>query len=143
MPYLLIYSFLDTKTYIEKNKLDTKTFRKKTDCQTSRKINSEHPKMLKHNITYSQKLWTKRMRKILTITQENWKWDFWSMVTARNMFMNHWKVNKVVRVNLLHEKDREQQDPNNISSILTYNRFLPNMTDVVLKTCCSHYPSNQ
>ena len=35
--------------------------------------------------------------------------------------------------NLLQQKDQEQQDPKRISSILTYSRFLPNLTAVVRK----------
>ena len=49
-------SFLDTEIYIKNNKLHTKIFRKKTDCQSFLNINSEHPKSLKNSITYSQAL---------------------------------------------------------------------------------------
>ena len=62
-------SFLDTEIYIKNNKLHTKIFRKKTDCQT---FNSEHPKSLKNSIPYSQPLQIKRIcstNKNLTITQ--------------------------------------------------------------------------
>ena len=41
------------------------------------------------------------------------------------------KVDKLVRDDLLQEKDQEQQDPKGISLILTYSRFLPNLTAVV------------
>ena len=53
-------SFLDTEIYIKNNKLHTKIFRKKTDCQTFLNINSEHPKSLKNSIPYSQALQVKR-----------------------------------------------------------------------------------
>ena len=46
------------------------------------------------------------------------------------------KVNKLVRDNLLQEKDRKQQDPKRIKRIqliLSYNRYLPNLTAVVRK----------
>ena len=43
------------------------------------------------------------------------------------------KVDKLVRVDLLQEKDQEQQDPKRIPLILTHNRFLPNLTAVVCK----------
>ena len=46
-------SLLDTQIYIKNNKLHTKIFRKKTDCQTFLNINSEHPKLLKNSIPYS------------------------------------------------------------------------------------------
>ena len=42
------------------------------------------------------------------------------------------KVDKLVRDDLLQEKD-EEQDPKGILLILTYNRFLPNLTAVVGK----------
>ena len=41
------------------------------------------------------------------------------------------KVDELVRDDLLQEKDQEQQDPKGISLILTYSRFLPNLTAVV------------
>ena len=40
------------------------------------------------------------------------------------------KVDKLVRDDLLQEKDQEQQDPKRIPLILTYSRFLPNLTAV-------------
>ena len=43
------------------------------------------------------------------------------------------KVNKLVRDNVLQEKDRNQQDPKPISLMLTRNPFLPNLTAVVRK----------
>ena len=43
------------------------------------------------------------------------------------------KVDKLVRDDLLQEKDQEQQDPKRIPLILTYSRFLPNLTAVVRK----------
>ena len=43
------------------------------------------------------------------------------------------KVDKLVRDDLLQEKDQEQQDPKGIPLILTYNRFLSNLTAVVCK----------
>ena len=43
------------------------------------------------------------------------------------------KLGKFVRVNLLQKRDREKQDPKRILSMLTYRRFVPNFTAVVLK----------
>ena len=37
----------------------------------------------------------------------------------------------LVRDDLLQEIDQEQQDPKGITLILTYSRFLPNLTAVV------------
>ena len=57
-------SFPDTEIYIKNNNLHTKIFRKKTDCQTFFKINSEHPKSLKNSIPYSQTFRIKRISSI-------------------------------------------------------------------------------
>ena len=43
------------------------------------------------------------------------------------------KVDELIRDNLLEEKDQEQQDSKCIPLILTYSRFLPNLTSVVCK----------
>ena len=43
------------------------------------------------------------------------------------------KVDMLVRDDLLQEIDQEQQDPKGITLILTYSRFLPNLTAVVCK----------
>ena len=51
------------------------------------------------------------------------------------------KVDKLVRDDLLQEKDQEQQDPKRIALILTHNRFLSN-----LNSSCSQkleHPPNQ
>ena len=43
------------------------------------------------------------------------------------------KADKLVREDLLQEKDQAQQDPKRIPLILTYYRFLPSLTAVVCK----------
>ena len=43
------------------------------------------------------------------------------------------KVDKLVKDDLLQEKDQEQQGPKRIPLILTYNRFLPKLTAVFRK----------
>ena len=43
------------------------------------------------------------------------------------------KVDKLVRDDLLQDQDWEQQDPKRFPLILTYHRFLPNLTAVVRK----------
>ena len=53
--------FLDTEIYIKNNKLHTKIFRNETDRQLFLKIDSEHPKLLKNSIPYSQALQIKRI----------------------------------------------------------------------------------
>ena len=60
-------SFLDTEIYIKNNKLHTKIFRKKTDHQTFLNINSEHPKLLKSSVPYTQTL---RIKKICSTKKD-------------------------------------------------------------------------
>ena len=52
------------------------------------------------------------------------------------------KTDKLVRDNLLQEKDQEQQDPKRIQLILAYSRFLPNLT-VVVRQKLEHSPNQQ
>ena len=51
------------------------------------------------------------------------------------------QVDKLVRDGLLQEKDQEQQDSKRIPLILTYNRFLPNLTAVACKNWNIHQTS--
>ena len=120
-------SYLGAKIYIKNTKLDTKTFRKKTDRQTFLNINSEHPKSLKNSISYSQTI----QRKKLSSTKKNF--DHHSReLKERSLrqgcdrkFIDEQleKVGKLVRDNVLQEKDQEQQDSKRIPLILTYNNF--------------------
>ena len=130
-------SFLDTEIYIKKGKLYTKIFRKKTDRQTFLSINSEHPKSLKNSISYSQAL---RIKRICSTKKD---FDHYSRELRERFLKQGYpqklvdeqleKVDKLVRDALLQEKDQEQQDPKRIPLVLTYNRFLPNLTVVVRK----------
>ena len=120
-------SYLNAKIYIKNTKLDTKTFRKKTDCQTFLNINSEHPKSLKNSISYSQTI----QRKKLSSTKKNF--DHHSRELKERFLRQGYdrkfideqleKVGKLVRDNVLQEKDQEQQDSKRIPLILTYNYF--------------------
>ena len=120
-------SYLNAKIYIKNTKLDTKTFRKKTDRQTFLNINSEHPKSLKNSISYSQTI----QRKKLSSTKKNF--DHHSRELKERFLRQGYdrkfieeqleKVGKLVRDNVLQEKDQEQQDSKRIPLILTYNYF--------------------
>ena len=120
-------SYLGAKIYIKNTKLDTKTFRKKTDRQTFLNINSEHPKSLKNTISYSQTI----QRKKLSSTKKNF--DHHSRELKERFLRQGYdrkfideqleKVGKLVRDNVLQEKDQEQQDSKRIPLILTYNNF--------------------
>ena len=128
-------SFLDTEIYVKNNKLHTKTFRIKTDCQTFLNVNSEHPKSLKNSISNSQTL---RIKRICSTKKD---FDHHSIELEERFLKQLYdqklideqleKVDKLVRDDLRQEQDREQQDPKGIPLILTYNRFLPNLTAVV------------
>ena len=117
-----------TEIYIKNIKLHTKIFRKKTDCQTFLNINSDHPKSLKNNISYSQALRIKRI--------SSTKKDFdHHLRKLRERFLKQGYDQKLVDVQLekVHKLVRGQQDPKRIPLILTYNRFLPNFTAVARK----------
>ena len=86
-------SFLDTEIYIKKKKkLHTKIFRKKADPRTFLNINSEHPKLLRNSILYSQTL---RIKSICS-TKKNFGHHsrelidkFLSKVTTKNLLMSN------------------------------------------------------
>ena len=129
--------FLDAEIYVKNNKVHTKLSRKKTDRQIFLNINSEHPKSLKNSIPYSQALRIKR------ICSNKKDFDH-HLRELRERFLKQGydqelvdeqleKVDKLVRDDPLQEKDQEQQDPKRTPLILTYNRFLPNLTAVVRK----------
>ena len=130
-------SFLDIKIYIKNSELHTKIFRKKTDRQTFLNINSEHPKLLKNSIRYSQALRIKRIcstKKDFDHHSRKLKERFLEQGYDQKLVDEQLeKIDKLVRDNLLQQKDQEQQNPKHISSILTYSRFLPNLTAVVRK----------
>ena len=122
---------LKTTNYIPKY------LEKKPDRYTFLNINSEHPKLLKNSIPYSQTL---RIRRICSTKKD---FDHHSR-GLKKRFLKHGddqklvdeqleKADKLVRDDLLQEKDQEEQDQIRIPLILTYNRFLPNLTAVVRK----------
>ena len=129
--------FLDTEIYIKNNKLHTKIFRNETDRQLFLKIDSEHPKLLKNSIPYSQ------ARQIKRICSTKKDFDYDSRELKERFLKQSYdqkltdeqleKVDRLARDDVLQEKDQEQQDPKRIPLILTYNRFLPSLTAVVCK----------
>ena len=92
--------------------MHTKTLRKKTDRQIFLKINSEHPKSLKKQ----------RKNKKNLLDQE--RFDNHSR-EQKERFLKQGYYQTLV----------QEQDPIRIPFILTYNRFLPNVTTVVCKSC--------
>ena len=110
-----IILFLDTEIYIKNNKLHTKLFRKKTYHQTFLNINLEHPILLKNSILYSQALRIKRIcstKKDFDHNSRELKERFLKQGYDQRLVDEQLEeVNKLVRDNLLQEKDQEQQDP--------------------------------
>ena len=132
--------------HIKNNKLHTKIFRKKTYRQTFLNISSEHPKSLKNSIPYSQVLWIKRIcstKKYFDHHLRELKERFLTQGYDQKLADEQLeKTDKLVRDNLLQEKDQEQQDPKRIQLILAYSRFLPNLT-VVVRQKLEHSPNQQ
>ena len=93
-----------------------------------------NPKWLKNSIPYSQAL---RIKRICSTKKD---FDYHSREQKERYLKQGYdqklvdeqlkKVDKLVRGNPLQEKDQEQQDPKLIPLILTYSRFLPNLTAV-------------
>ena len=141
-----IISFLDTKIYIKNNKLHTKIFRNKTDRQTFLHFNAKHPKSFRNSIPYSKTIWIKR------ISPNKKDFDYHSRALKERLLKQGYdqklddeqleKVDKLVRDNLLHEKDKKQQDPKHIPLIFTYNWFLPTLQQLFTKTGTSSKPIN-
>ena len=93
--------------------------------------------MLKNSIPYSQTLWIKTIystKKEFDDHSRGLKERFLKQGYDEKLVDEQLKrVDKLVRDDLLQEKDQEQQDPKGIPLILTYNRFLSNLTAVVRK----------
>ena len=111
-------SFLDNEIYIKNNKLHHKIFRKKTDCQTFLNINSEYTKSLKNGIPYSQALRIKRIcstKKNFDHHSREMTEKFLKQGYDQKLFDEQLeKIDKLVRDDLLQQKDKEQQDPKRI-----------------------------
>ena len=121
---------LETTNYVPKyldRKYTTKPFLTST----------QHPKSLKSNISYSQILGIKGIcsTKIDFDRHSSELKDRFIKLGYDQKLVDEQlkKVDKLVRDDLLQEKDRKQQDSKSITLILTYNRFLPNLTAVVCK----------
>ena len=128
---------LDNEIYIKNNKLHHRIFRKKTDGQTFLNINSEYTKSLKNSIPYSQALRIKRIcsnKKDFDHHSRDMTEKFLKQGYDQKLFDEQLEeIDKLVRDDLLQKKDKEQQDPKCIPWILTYSRFLSNLTAVVRK----------
>ena len=123
--------FLDTKVYIENNKLYTKIYRKKTDRQTFLNVSSEHPKYLKSSIKYSQVLRIKRVylkttdfKYYLHKLKERFVKQGYNKNPIDQQFS---KVKTIGRNEVLKDKTHDKETKNRTLLVLTYNHFLPNI----------------
>ena len=101
-------------------------FGKKKDLQIFPNVNSEHPKSLKSSIPYSQALRIKRIcstKKGFDHHPGELKERFLKQGYDQKLVDEQLeKVDKLVRDDLLQEKDQEQQYPKRIPLLLGYNR---------------------
>ena len=132
-------NFLDTTVFLDQNNtLRTKLYTKPTDRQSYLHKKSEHPKSLKKSIAYSQAL---RLKKI--------GYEESDLLNNCNKLLNTFtsrgydkkeintQINKALQIpreTILKEKPKESS--NRIPFIVTYNRTLPDLKNIVNK----HWP---
>ena len=106
--------FLDAEIYLHNSKLHTKIYRKETNQQHYLHIKSEHSKSLKDSLLYGQVI---RIKRIFSnqVDLSN------SLREMRNNFTKQ-GYHPPFREN----ETRKKSD--GITLVITYNRFLPNIT---------------
>ena len=128
--------FLDVLDYKDQNNMQQKTiYRKQTDRQNYLDARSEHRKLLKDIIPYSQALWIKRIcssqQEFLNHTAKMIN-QFQKRGYNRSLIEQQIdKANLQQREQLLKEKKKEAAT--NIPLSLKYNRTLPKIKEIVIK----------
>ena len=128
--------FLDTVVKLINGKLSTTLFTKPTDRRAYLHSNSYHPSSTKQSIAYSQ---ATRIRRICTSTE-----DFWNHANTllKDLVKRGYKEETVSKeINRAASQDRntlltykEKTTTNRIPLIITYNRTLPDLNDIINKT---------
>lgn len=129
--------FLDTMVYKDiNNKLQTTLYRKPTDQQAYLHSKSEHPRSLKNSIAYSQTL------RVKTVCSTDNEYHKNHQILKEKLLQREYKeenidrqmekVNMIDRKELLQAKEKNNQK-NKIPLVITYNRTLPNISEVVKK----------
>ena len=131
-------TLLDTEVYIKNNKMYTKILKeKKADLQKSRNINSQQPKSLKNIITYSDALPIKRICSKTTRFEyylPELKERLWNKgYNKKSINQQFSKVKTIDKNELLKEKAHSKEMQSKVPVVLTYNRFLPNISNIVRK----------
>ena len=131
-------TLLDTEVYIKNNKMYTKILKeKKADLQKSRNINSQQPKSLKNIITYSDALPIKRICSKTTRFEyylPELKERLWNKgYNKKSINQQFSKVKTIDKNELLKEKAHSKEMQSKAPVVLTYNRFLPNISNIVRK----------
>ena len=130
-------TFLDTEVYVKNNKLCTKIYGRKTGCQTFLDINSEHLKSLKVSIPYSQALRIKIICSKTTDFEHHLQELKERLVNQgynkKPINQQFSKVKTTDRNELLKEKTDDKEPQNKTPLVLTYNRILPNIRNIVRK----------
>ena len=128
--------FLDTVVKLINGKLSTTLFTKPTDRRAYLHSNSYHPSSTKQSIAYSQ---ATRIRRICTSTE-----DFWNHANTllKDLVKRGYKEETVSKeIDRAASQDRntlltykEKTTTNRIPLIITYNRTLPDLNDIINKT---------
>ena len=106
-------------------------YRKETDRQHYLHIKSEHPKSLKDSLPYSQPIRIKRISSSQVDLNNNLKEmknNFLKQGYHPSLINEHLeRISLLNRIDFIMEKDIRQKS-DRIPFVITYNRFLPNIT---------------
>ena len=128
--------FLDTELSLHNSKLHTEIYRKESDRQHYLHLKSEHPKSLKDSLHYSQSIQIKRISSNqvdLNNSLKEMKNNFVKQGYHPSLINEHLeRISLLNRIDLITEKDTRQKS-DRIPLVITYNRFLPNITKTFRK----------
>ena len=128
--------FLDVLVYKDHNNmLQTTIYRKQTDRQNYLDARSEHPKLMKDSISYSQAL---RIKRICSSQQEFLNYTVKMINQFQKRGYNRLLIEQQIDKGNLQEreqllKEKKKETATNIPLSLKYNRTLPKVKEIVMK----------
>ena len=123
--------FLDAEIYLHNSKLHTKIYRKETNQQHYLHIKSEHSKSLKDSLLYGQVIRIKRIfsnQVDLSNSLREMRNNFTKQGYHPPLINYHLeRISLLNKIDLLRENETRKKS-DGITLVITYNRFLPNIT---------------